>query len=73
MVGWHYRLNGHEFEKVLGDGKGQGNLAFCSPWGHKESKIIEQLNNNNNKSKYCQKQPEREIFQGKKTGMCWGN
>ena len=50
MVGWHYRLNGHEFEKVLGDGKGQGNLAFCSPWGHKESKIIEQLNNNNHPS-----------------------
>ena len=23
MVGWHHRLNGHEFEQALGDGKGQ--------------------------------------------------
>ena len=35
MVGWHHRLNGHEFEQVLGDDKGQGSLACCSPWGHK--------------------------------------
>ena len=34
MVGWHHRLNGHEFEKDLGDGGGQGGLACCSPWGH---------------------------------------
>ena len=36
MVGWHHRLNEHEFEQTLGDGKGQGSLARCSPWGHKE-------------------------------------
>ena len=30
MVGWHYWLNGHEFEQVLGVAKGQGNLACCS-------------------------------------------
>ena len=24
MVGWHHRLNGHEFEQTLGDGDGQG-------------------------------------------------
>ena len=36
MVGWHHRLNEHEFEQTLGDGKGQGSLACCSPWGHKE-------------------------------------
>ena len=36
MVGWHHRLNEHEFEQALGDGKGQGSLACCSPWGHKE-------------------------------------
>ena len=23
MVGWHHRLNGHEFERALGDGEGQ--------------------------------------------------
>ena len=35
-VGWHHRLNGHEFEEALGDGDGQGNLACCSPWGREE-------------------------------------
>ena len=33
MVGWHYRLNGHKFEKAPGDGEGQGSLAYHSPWG----------------------------------------
>ena len=28
MVGWHHRLNGHEFEQALGDGDGQGSQAF---------------------------------------------
>ena len=32
MVGWHHRLNGHEFELTPGDGEGQGSLACCSPW-----------------------------------------
>ena len=36
-VGWHHRLNGHEFEQALGDRGGQRNLTCCSPWGHKES------------------------------------
>ena len=36
MVGWHRQLNGHEFEQTLGDGEGQGSLACCSPWGHKQ-------------------------------------
>ena len=42
--------NGHEFEQTLGDSEGQGNLVCCSPWGHRESDMTEQLNNNNNKS-----------------------
>ena len=37
MVGWYHRLNVHEFEQTPGDGDGQGSLAYCSPWGHKES------------------------------------
>ena len=37
MVGWHHRLNGHEFEQTPGDGEGQGTLACCNPWGCKES------------------------------------
>ena len=45
MAGWHHRLNGHEFEQILGDSGGQGNLVFCSPWGHKESDTTEWLNN----------------------------
>jgi len=37
MVGWHHQLNGHEFEYAPGVGDGQGSLACCRPWGHKES------------------------------------
>ena len=40
MVGWHHRLNGHEFKQALGDTEGQGSLECCSPWGHKESDMI---------------------------------
>jgi len=40
----HHQLNGHEFEQALGDGEGQGSLAFCSPWGHEVSDTW--LNNN---------------------------
>ena len=45
-VGWHHRLDGHEFEQAPRDGEGQGSLACCSPWGHKESETTERLNNN---------------------------
>ena len=48
MVRWHYRLNGHGFEQALRDGRGQGSLVCCSPWGHKELDMIEWQNNNNN-------------------------
>ena len=44
MVGWHHRLNGHEFEQALGVGDEQGSLAYCSAWGLKESDTIERLN-----------------------------
>ena len=37
MVGWHHRLNAHEFEQTRGVGDGQGSLACCSPWDHTES------------------------------------
>ena len=43
MAGWHHRLNGHEFKQAPGVSDGQGGLACCSPWGHKESDITEQL------------------------------
>ena len=35
MVGWHHWLDGHGFERALGVGDGQENLACCSPWGPK--------------------------------------
>ena len=44
VVGWHHRLNGHEFEQAPGVGDGQGSLACCSPWGCKESDTTEWLN-----------------------------
>ena len=36
MVGWHLRLDGHEFEQTTGDGEEQGSLMCCSPCGCKE-------------------------------------
>ena len=47
MVGWHHRLDGHEFEQAPGVGDGQGSLVCSSPWGCKESDTTEQQNNNN--------------------------
>ena len=44
MVGRHHQLDGHEFEKAPGVGDGQGNVACCSPRGHKESDTTELLN-----------------------------
>ena len=46
MVGWHCPLNGHEFGQTPRDSEGQGSLACCSPWSHKESDTTERLNNN---------------------------
>ena len=43
MVGWHHRLNGHEFEQALGVGDGQGSLACCSTRGYKDSDTTEGL------------------------------
>ena len=43
-VGWHHRLNGREFEQILGDSEGQGSLVCCSLWNHRESDTTEQLN-----------------------------
>ena len=44
MVGWHHRLNGHEFEQAPSVGDGQGSLACCSPRCHKELYTTERLN-----------------------------
>ena len=59
MVGWNHRLNGYEFEQISGDGKGQGRLECCSPWGFKESDMTEQLNTNN---KRCRDQKGENLM-----------
>ena len=38
--------NWHELGQTLGDGEGQGGMACCSPWGHKELDTTGWLNNN---------------------------
>ena len=48
IVGWHYQLNGHEFEQTPGD-REQGSLVCYSPWGNEKLDLSEQLNNNNKK------------------------
>ena len=45
MVGWHHRLDGHEFEQALAGGDGQGSLSCYSPWGCKDSDMAGRLNN----------------------------
>ena len=44
MVGWHHRLDGNGFGWTLGVGDGQGGLACCDSWDHKESDTTERLN-----------------------------
>ena len=41
MVGWHHRLNTHEFEQALRVGDGQGSPVCRGPWGRKESDTTE--------------------------------
>ena len=57
MVGWHHRLDGHEFEQAPGVDEGQGNLECCSPWGCKESDRTEWL-----KLETCTKQDQIFFF-----------
>ena len=51
--------SGHELGQNLGYGKGQGGLACCSPWGHKESDMTWWLNNKNGR-----------VFQDKRSISC---
>ena len=51
MVGWHHQFNEHEFDKTLGDSKGQESLVCCSPRGRRESDTTKRLNNNKAHSK----------------------
>ena len=62
IVEWHHWLTGHEFEQTLGDGERQGQgqelQACCSPWGHRELDMTEQLSTNNS----LQKQSHSEML-----------
>ena len=44
MAGWHHWLDGRESEWTPGVGDGQGGLACCDSWGHKELDMTEWLN-----------------------------
>ena len=44
MIGWHHRLDGHEFEQAPEAGDGQQSPVCCSPWGCKESDMNDRLN-----------------------------
>ena len=61
MVGWHQRLNGHEFEQAPGDSEGQRSLACCSPWGCKELDMTYWLNNNNNHQRHYTVHPSNPV------------
>ena len=50
MVGWHHRLDGHEFEEAPGDGEGQGGLACYSSWNRKQSDMTEHVCRARNRS-----------------------
>ena len=62
MVRWHHWLNEHEFEQTPGDIEEQGSLRCCSPWGHKELDMTEQLNNKKNVEKEGKYWWEHQIF-----------
>ena len=48
VVGWHHRLNGHEFEQAPGDREEQGSLAWCSPWVRRVGHDLATKQQNNN-------------------------
>ena len=66
IVGWHHRLNGHEFEQAPGDGEGQGSLACCSPWGRKESTRLSDWTELNGGIKETGKEKVTSLW-----GSCW--
>ena len=43
-AGWYHQLNGHESERTLGVGDGQGGLVCCDSWGCKELDTTQRLN-----------------------------
>ena len=60
MVGWHHRINGHEFEQVPGVCDGQGNQVCGSPCGCKELDTTQLLNNNKKKREVLKRGLKKE-------------
>ena len=60
IAGRHHRCNEHELGQTPRDGKGQGDLVCCSPWGCKESDMTGQLSNN------CRLREQTYGYQGKR-------
>ena len=52
MAGCYHQCNGHELGQTLGDGEGQGGLAWCSTRGCKESDTTGHLNNKSTKGEH---------------------
>ena len=50
MVGWHHRLDRHEFVQTLGDSEGKGSLVCCSLWSHKESDMTDLVTEQQNET-----------------------
>ena len=61
MFGWHHRFNGHEFDQALGVGDGQGSLACCIPWSHKELDTTELLSGEGNGTPFQYSCPENPM------------
>ena len=60
MAGWHHWLDGHESEWTPGVGDGQGDLACCNSWDHKESDMTKRLNGTELKNIMCRFHHERQ-------------
>ena len=56
MIGWHHRLNGHEFEQSPGDGEGQRSLVSTVHRGHKDLDVALKNNKFVIRQFYCKRQ-----------------
>ena len=70
MAGQHHQCNGHELRQTSENGEGQGGLACCSPWGHRESDTTGQLNNN---KYYCVNWEKQFFYLMRNTGRRWNS
>ena len=72
MVGWHHRLDGRDFGWTLGLGDGQGSLACCDSWGHKELDTTEQLNWTEANKAFEEQSEDRRLKYSDREKISWG-